>query len=69
MSFCVGRGLQDNGHGEVVFIDPSYYGEGDPGWGRRGAWNDAREVDAWMSHFDLAARELLTMLASASACV
>src|SRR6266511_432299 len=53
MPFCAARGVQDNGAGLVVFIDPSYSGIGDPGWGGVGAWSDPKDVEAWTAHFGL----------------
>lgn len=51
---CVARGLQDNGHGQVIFIDPSYAGSGDPAWDGRGHWEYASEVEKWFDLFGLA---------------
>src|SRR3954467_7441824 len=46
MPFCLARGVQDNGAGAVVFIDPSYAGDGPPGWCGQAAWSDAVDVAA-----------------------
>ncbi len=51
---CVARGLQDNGHGQVIFIDPSYAGSGDPAWDGRGHWEHSTEVEKWFGLFGLA---------------
>jgi hypothetical protein len=51
---CIARALQDNGHGEVLFIDPGYSGSGDPGWDGRGHWQHASEVTKWFDLFGLA---------------
>jgi hypothetical protein len=53
MPFCVARALQDNGHGKVLFVDPSYLGEGHPGWGGRGLWSDPADVEQRIESFDL----------------
>jgi hypothetical protein len=50
---CVARGMQDNGRGEVIFIDPAYTGSGDPGWDGRGHWEHATEVEKWFDVFGL----------------
>jgi len=53
MPFCVARALQDNGHGRLLFVDPSYSGDGPPGWSGRGYWSDPRAVEEWIRRFDL----------------
>ena len=53
MPFCAARGLQENGHGKLLFIDPSYSGNGHPGWSGRGLWSDARGVEGWIARFGL----------------
>jgi hypothetical protein len=51
--FCAARALQDNAWGQVIFIDPSYSGEGHPGWGGRGHWNDEAIVEARFAQYGL----------------
>jgi hypothetical protein len=51
--FCASRALQDNGRGHLIFIDPSYYGDGPPGWSGRAAWSDPTQVAARVADFDL----------------
>ncbi len=53
---CVARGLQYNGCGTVIFIDPSYRGSGDPAWDGRGHWDHATEVEKWFDLFGLGGR-------------
>lgn len=54
MPFCAARALQDNDAGKLIFIDPSYSGNGHPGWGGRGLWSDPQEVQSRIAHFGLA---------------
>jgi hypothetical protein len=51
--FCAARALQDNGRGKVLFIDPSYSGDGHPGWGGRNYWNNPAAVAARIASFGL----------------
>src|SRR5258708_1466722 len=53
MPFCVARALQDNGRGQLLFVDPSYSGDGPPGWSGRGYWNDPAVVQEWIRSFGL----------------
>jgi hypothetical protein len=53
MPFCAARALQDNGRGQLVFIDPSYSGEGHPGWGGADRWSEPARVQQWIEHFGL----------------
>lgn len=53
MPFCAARGLKDNGKGSLIFIDPSYSGEGHPGWGGAAWWSDPCTVQEWIAHFEL----------------
>ena len=53
MPFCAARALQDNGHGRVIFIDPSYSGMDDPGWSGKGLWSDPGQVEARFAEFGL----------------
>ena len=62
MPFCAARAMQDNLHGRVLFVDPSYSGNGYPGWSGRGLWSDPVQVAAriadyhltgWITHFKL----------------
>jgi hypothetical protein len=51
--FCIARALQDNGHGKVLFVDPSYSGEGHSGWGGRNYWSNPAAVAARVASFGL----------------
>jgi hypothetical protein len=51
--FCAARALQDNGRGRLLFIDPSYSGEGHPGWGGRNYWSNPADVAARVASFGL----------------
>ena len=51
--FCAARALQDNGRGKVLFIDPSYSGDGDPGWSGRNYWSNPTAVAARVAAFGL----------------
>lgn len=51
--FCAARALQDNGRGKVLFIDPSYAGDGHPGWGGRNYWKNPAAVAAHVASFGL----------------
>lgn len=53
MPFCAARAVQDNGSGQVIFIDPSYSGYGDPGWSGAGLWSDPVEVSSRIAGYDL----------------
>lgn len=53
MPFCAARAVQDNGAGQVIFIDPSYSGYGDPGWSGCGSWSDPAEVSSRIADFAL----------------
>jgi hypothetical protein len=53
MPFCAARGVQDNGRGHVLFVDPSYCGGGHPAWSGAGLWSDPGEVDARIADFGL----------------
>lgn len=53
MPFSAARGLQDNGMGQLIFIDPSFEGSGPPAWEGRGHWSDPAKVDAWIERFGL----------------
>jgi hypothetical protein len=64
--FCAARALQDNGSGMLLFIDPSYSGDGHPGWGGRNQWSDSAAVAArvasfgltgWFEHFKMTSEE------------
>jgi Methyltransferase domain len=66
MPFCAARALQDNGGGQVIFIDPSYSGYGDPGWSGAGLWSDPVEVCArierhglrgWIRHLKMTSEQ------------
>lgn len=51
--FCAARALQDNGRGKVLFIDPSYSGDGHPGWSGRNYWSNPAAVAARVAAFGL----------------
>lgn len=53
MPFSAARGLQDNGMGQLIFIDPSFEGTGDPAWEGRGHWSNPEAVQAWLERFGL----------------
>src|SRR5262249_20899513 len=53
MPFCAVRAVQDNGRGKVIFIDPSYSGDGHPGWSGLGLWGDPDGVAGWIASFGL----------------
>ena len=53
MPFCLARGVQDNGWGKVIFIDPSYEGEDFPAWSGRNHWANERKVEEWIERFEL----------------
>jgi hypothetical protein len=53
MPFCAARAMQDNLHGRVLFVDPSYAGNGYPGWSGRGLWSDPIQVAARIADYDL----------------
>ncbi len=50
---CVARALDDNKHGQLIFVDPAYAGSGDPAWDGRGHWEHATEVEKWFDLFGL----------------
>ena len=53
MPFCAARAVQDNGFGKVIFIDPSYEGNGHPGWGGKNLWVNPEEVNERIASFGL----------------
>src|SRR5262249_37314918 len=68
---CAARALQENGHGKVLFIDPSYSGDGHPGWGGRNAWSDPAAVAArvadvgltgWFEHLKMTSAEAFALV-------
>lgn len=66
MPFCAARAMQDNDRGKVLFVDPSYSGNGHPGWSGRGLWSDPAQVatriasfglSGWVTHLKSTSRE------------
>src|SRR5262249_48158603 len=66
MPFCAAPAVQDSGSGQVIFIDPSYSGYGDPGWSGAGLWSDPVEVstrvgrhslDGWIHHLKMTSEQ------------
>jgi len=53
MPFSAARAVQENGSGQVLFIDPSYDGLGHPGWSGGGLWNDPGAVADRIEYYDL----------------
>lgn len=53
MPFSLARGLQDNGWGKVLFIDPSLAGSGPPAWEGRDHWASPEKVKDWIAEFQL----------------
>jgi FkbM family methyltransferase len=71
MPFCAARAMQDNGRGRVIFVDPSYSGNGYPGWSGRGLWSVPTEVDVqikcyglsgWVTHLKLRSNEAFSRI-------
>jgi Methyltransferase domain len=53
MPMCVARALQDARRGHLFFIDPSYEGDGPPGWSGGALWSDPAEVEDRIAAFGL----------------